>query len=153
MNNKNLNRIYFISISIAIFLLDQLSKYFISNNFQFFSKIDLILFRIQIVRNYGAAFNIFSGNRFLLSLVSISFSFILLFLLLKKSIKYIEFFSYSFILGGALGNGIDRIIKGYVVDFIDLKFINFPVFNIADISINIGFILILYNIVRKQKET
>ena len=87
MNNKNLNRIYFITISIAIFLLDQLSKYFISNNFQFFNKIDLILFRIQIVRNYGAAFNIFSGNRFLLSLVSISFSFILLYLLLKSPLN------------------------------------------------------------------
>ena len=45
-----------------------------------------------------------------------------------------------------MGNGFDRIFKGYVVDFVNLNFINFPVFNIADVSINIGFIFILYNI-------
>ena len=60
--------------------------------------------------------------------------------------------SYSFILGGTIGNGIDRIFKGYVIDFINLNFINFPVFNIADISINIGFIILLYNIFKNNRK-
>ena len=68
----------------------------------------------------------------------------------KNSLKSIEIYSYNFILGGTIGNGIDRIFKGFVIDFINLNFINFPVFNIADISINIGFIFLLYSILKKN---
>jgi signal peptidase II len=54
-------------------------------------------------------------------------------------------------LGGTIGNGIDRITKGYVIDFINLNFIDFPVFNIADISINIGFIFIIYGLIKNKR--
>jgi signal peptidase II len=122
------------------------------NNYQDFLNKDFILFRIDLVKNYGAAFNIFSGNRIFLSLVSISFSIILLFLLLRKNkSNVIELYSFSFILGGTIGNGLDRVLKGYVIDFINLDIINFPVFNIADLSINIGFILILYFIFKNNR--
>ena len=71
----------------------------------------------------------------------------LLYLIIKKDFNsIIEKLGYSFLLAGSLGNGIDRVLNGYVVDFINLNFINFPVFNIADISINIGFILILFSL-------
>ena len=59
-------------------------------------------------------------------------------------------FSYCFILGGTIGNGIDRVINGYVIDFINLKFIDFPIFNIADVSINIGFFIILYSLIKRK---
>ena len=59
--------------------------------------------------------------------------------------------SYSFILGGTIGNGIDRTFRGYVIDFINLNFINFPVFNIADISINIGFIFLFYTLFKNKQ--
>jgi len=63
----------------------------------------------------------------------------------------IDLYSYSFILGGTIGNGIDRILKGFVIDFINLNIINFPVFNIADISINIGFIFLLFSIFKNNR--
>ncbi len=69
----------------------------------------------------------------------------------KNTLNSIDLYSYSFILGGTIGNGIDRIYKGFVVDFINLNIINFPVFNIADISINIGFIFLLYNIFKNNR--
>jgi len=69
----------------------------------------------------------------------------------KNTLNLFDLYSYSFILGGTIGNGIDRIYRGFVVDFINLNIINFPVFNIADISIKIGFIILLYNIFKNNR--
>ena len=140
-------RLYFIFLSLLICFIDQFSKYIISINYKSIISKDLILFTIYYLENYGAAFNIFNGSRILLSAISIFFSLVLIYFIFKNNInKTIDLFSYSFILGGTMGNGLDRIYKGYVVDFINLNFINFAVFNIADVSINIGFVLILYNL-------
>ena len=148
----NQNRFYFIFLSILICLFDQLSKYFISIDYKSIVNTDVIIFTIDYVKNFGAAFNIFSGYRTFLSTISILFSFILIYFILKNNInKTTDLISYSFILGGTLGNGIDRIFKGYVVDFINLNFINFPIFNIADTAINIGFFLIFYNLFKLRK--
>ena len=146
------NKLYFIFLSLLICLLDQLSKYFISIDYKSIVKTDLIIFTIDYVKNFGAAFSIFSGSRIFLSTVSILFSLILIYFILKNNInKTIDLLSYSFILGGSLGNGIDRIFKGYVVDFINLNFINFPIFNLADIAINIGFFLLFYNLFKLRQ--
>ena len=146
------NRVNFILLSLLICLLDQLIKYFISIDYKSIVKTDLIIFTIDYVKNFGAAFNIFSGSRIFLSIVSILFSLILFYFILKNNInKTIDLLSYSFILGGSLGNGIDRIFKGYVVDFINLNFINFPIFNLADIAINIGFFLLFYNLFKLRQ--
>ena len=140
-------RLYFIFLSLLICLLDQFSKYIISINYKSIINKDLILFTVDYIENYGAAFNIFNGSRILLSTISLFFSLVLIYFIFKNNInKTIDLYSYSFILGGTMGNGLDRIFKGYVVDFINLNFINFAVFNIADVSINIGFFLILYNL-------
>ena len=152
MFNKIQTKSYFFSLSIFIILLDQLTKYLIFYYHKIFINIDFLIFKLDFVKNYGAAFNIFSGSRIFLSLISIIFSIILINLILKtNTFKKIDLYSYSCILGGTVGNGIDRIFKGYVIDFINLDFINFPVFNIADISINIGFIFLLYNIFINKK--
>ena len=144
-------KIYLFSLSIFIILIDQITKYLMFFNYKKLVNIDFFLFRIDFVKNYGAAFNIFSGSRIFLSTISIFFSIVLIYLLLRKnSTNIIELHSYSFILGGTIGNGIDRIINGFVIDFINLNFINFPVFNIADVSINIGFILVLYLIFKNN---
>ena len=152
MINIKLNRIYFLSISILIFIIDLLIKYLININFNSILNKDLILFTFDYVRNYGAAFNLLSGSRIFLSTISIFISILLiLFIFKKEKVSNIELYSYSFILGGTLGNGYERIFKGYVIDFINLKFIDFPVFNISDISINIGFFLILYIYIKNKK--
>ena len=152
MINKIKSKLYFLSFSISIILIDQFTKYLMFYNYKFYINKNFFLFRLDFVRNYGAAFNIFSGSRIFLSIISIIISIILFYLLLRnKSSNSLDLYSYSFILGGTIGNGIDRIAKGFVIDFINLNIIDFPVFNIADISINIGFILILYSIFKNKR--
>ena len=146
---KKLN---FLSLSIFIVLIDQYTKYLMFYNHKIFINKDFLLFRLNFVKNYGAAFNILSGSRILLSFLSIIFSILLIYLILtKNTLNKFDLYSYSFILGGTIGNGLDRIFKGFVIDFINLNIINFPVFNIADISINIGFIFLLYNIFKNNR--
>ena len=145
-------KLYFVSLSFFIVLIDQFTKYLISYNNKLLINIDFLLFKLDFVKNYGAAFNIFSGSRLFLSLISIFFSILLIYLIFRKNtLNSFDLYSYSFILGGTIGNGIDRIYKGFVVDFINLNIINFPVFNIADICINIGFIFLLYKIFKNNQ--
>ena len=151
MLNIIYNKFYFILISAIVIFTDQLTKQIIKEYQQVLINRDFIFFSLDYVKNFGAAFNLFNGSRIFLSLVSILISILLLYYILyKQNIRNIDLLSYSFILGGTIGNGIDRIIQGYVIDFINLNFINFPVFNIADISINIGFILIIYGLIKSN---
>ncbi len=152
MIKKIQTKLYFLSLSIFIVLIDQFTKYLMFYNFKIYKNKDFLLFRLDFVKNYGAAFNIFSGSRIFLSFISIIFSILLIYLILRKNtLNSFDLYCYSFILGGTIGNGIDRILKGFVIDFINLNIINFPVFNIADISINIGFIFLLYNIFKNNR--
>ena len=152
MINKIKTKLYFLTLSIFIILIDQYTKYLMSYNNKLFINKDFLIFRLDFVKNYGAAFNIFSGSRIFLSLISFIFSILLIYLIFRKNtLNSFDLFAYSFILGGTIGNGIDRIYKGFVIDFINLNIINFPVFNIADISINIGFIFLLYNIFKNNR--
>ena len=152
MINKIQTKLYFLSLSIFIVLIDQFTKYLMFYNKKLFINKDYLLFKLDFVKNYGAAFNLLSGSRIFLSFISIIFSILLINLIFSKNtLNSFDLYSYSFILGGTIGNGIDRIYKGFVVDFINLNIINFPVFNIADISINIGFIFLLYNIFKNNR--
>ena len=152
MIKKIQTKLYFLSLSIFIILIDQFTKYLMFYNYKTVINKDFLLFKLDFVKNYGAAFNLFSGNRIFLSCISIIFAFLLTYFILRKdTLNILELFSYNFILAGTIGNGIDRFLKGFVIDFINLNFINFPVFNIADISINIGFIFLLYNIFKNNR--
>ena len=143
------NRFYYILISIIVLVTDQLTKYIIHVNHKSLINKNLIFFNLDYVKNFGAAFNLFNGSRIFLSIISIIITIILIYIIInKENIRNIDLLSYSFILGGTIGNGIDRITKGFVIDFINLNFINFPVFNIADISINIGLIIIIYAFIK-----
>ncbi len=151
LNIKNI-RFYYILLSILIILSDQFTKNIININQTTLIKNDLLFFSIDYVKNYGAAFNILSGSRIFLSTVSIIVTLFLFYVILyKKNLTNLDLISYSLILAGTIGNGIDRITRGYVIDFINLNFIDFPVFNIADISINIGFIFIIFGLIRKKR--
>ena len=150
--NITKNRFYYILLSILIILSDQFTKHIIELNHTSYINKDLLFFSIDYVKNYGAAFNILNGNRIFLSTLSTIITLCLIyFILYKKKLKNLDLLSYSFILAGTIGNGIERITKGYVVDFINLNFIDFPVFNIADISINIGLIFIMYGLIKNKR--
>ena len=152
MFNIKYNRFFFIFISIIVFLSDQFTKYIITKNYNSLINKDLILFSIDYVKNFGAAFNLFDGSRIFLSIISIIITILLIFIILNNNnTTNIDLYSFSFILGGTMGNGVDRITNGYVIDFISLNFINFPVFNIADVSINIGLILLIYGFINDKR--
>jgi signal peptidase II len=137
---------------IITLLLDQLTKYWIVQTFTLNQTIPIIsqIFHLTYVRNTGAAFSIFAGKVEWLRWLSLIASLALILLAcLGPTLKLWEELGYGFILGGAMGNGVDRFVRGYVVDFLDLQIINFPVFNFADIFINIGIICLLISSFQK----
>ena len=152
MSNNLYKRINYLLLSTIVIIFDQMTKHIISVNNNSLINKDLIFFTLDYVKNFGAAFNIFNGSRIFLSVLSILVTFYIIYLLLNNNnISKIDLLSYSFILGGTIGNGIDRITKGYVIDFINLNLIDFPVFNVADISINIGVIFIAYSFIKNKR--
>ena len=134
-------------IAIAFLLLDQSTKYLITQDFtEVGDTLPLWqnVFHLTYVKNTGAAFSVFSGGvhwlRWLSLLVSLG---LIVYVWRGSRLPKLEQIGYGFILAGALGNGIDRFLFGYVVDFLDFRIINFPVFNVADIAINLGIICLL----------
>lgn len=136
-----------ISILSIIFLaIDQISKILVLNNFEQLNSINIIknFLYITYVKNEGAAFSILQGGRILFIVLSITVLIVMIIGIIKdKKIRKVEYISYSLLLAGITGNLIDRIIYGYVVDFVDMYFFgyDFPVFNFADICIVFGAII------------
>ena len=142
-----------LSYSFFIILADQTSKFSVLNKLGFENSKNIIpnLLNFTLVKNKGAAFSLFSNSTFFLTIISILVSFLLITIILKKPpISYWNSIGIAYLLGGTVGNGIDRLFKGYVLDFLELVPINFPIFNLADISINIAMICFLIDIVRKN---
>lgn len=142
-------QVYLLSGIIA--LIDQIAK-IIATNFLVGNSIPIInnIFYLTYVENKGALWGILSGNRYILIILSILAIYgIIKYFLLDENIKKIELISYSLMLGGVIGNLIDRLFYGYVVDFLDFRWLsyNYPVFNIADSSIVIGVILLLIHMI------
>lgn len=153
-------QLLYLLISLLIVICDQSLKYYVVN---LFSSPDLINNQVVIikhivsltyVRNYGAAWNILTGQMWLFYLISIFALGACLYYLFNKKYKKIIFnLGLSFVIGGILGNFIDRLHLKYVIDMIQLDFINFNIFNIADSAISIGiFLIMLYLIFYSEQE-
>ncbi|NJR65137.1 MAG: lipoprotein signal peptidase [Leptolyngbyaceae cyanobacterium CRU_2_3] len=143
MNLKN--RLFWGAALIGL-LLDQLTKFLIVQTFQLGNTLPLIpdVFHLTYVANKGAAFSLFSEKGEWLRWLSLIVSLGLMALAwLGPRMNRWEQAGYGLILAGALGNGIDRFTAGQVVDFLDFRLIHFPVFNLADICINIGIFCLL----------
>lgn len=113
------------------------------------------IFHFTYIRNHGAAFSILAGNP-LLRWLSLVVSLILVVIAIAKAFSNIwEQLGFGLILAGAVGNGIDRLFfDGSVVDFIDLRIINFAIFNWADISINLGIVcLLIHTFIYQPKQS
>lgn len=141
----------FIVITVILFL-DQLSKFIAVKNLSLHQSIPIIkgIFHLTLIHNRGAAFGILK-NKLPLFIFTSVLAIILIYQNLKNLHKKSDIYnlSLSLILAGALGNLIDRICFGYVIDFLDFRI--WPVFNIADSAITIGAILLGYSILIKDK--
>ncbi len=148
-----MKRSSYLWLTSLIIILDQASKILVRNLIDLHDiiKITPKFLWLTNINNTGAAFSLSLGNDLLNRIVFIFISFIaifIIFILKNKSQKKIEHIIYAMILGGAIGNLIDRIIRGSVTDFIwcdfpDLIMQRWPVFNLADSFINIAIALLL----------
>ena len=140
-------------VVVLVFLADQLSKQWVLANFDLFESVKLLpFFNFTYVRNYGAAFSFLSEaggwQRWLFTLVAVGFSTLLTVWLRKQAASLWKLnLAYTLVIGGALGNLIDRLMHGFVVDFIDFYWgkSHYPAFNIADSAIFIGAVLIIWD--------
>ena len=150
--------IYFLYILfILIFVvIDQIIKSTVVNNIALNQVIVLIrnFFNLTYVRNFGAGFSILQNATVFLSLISIVACVVLFYYLIKTDKKdLVSKISYLLIISGAIGNLIDRLKLGYVIDFLDFKIFgyDFPVFNIADCYITIGCFILIIKVLLESK--
>lgn len=150
----------FQAISLAVIavltVIDRLTKYAAVSTVKVNGPKEFLfgLFNFTYVENTGAAFSMFSDKTDTLSILTVLFLVAIMFLLMKKTFEA-KFVNASLVLvfAGGLGNLIDRLAYGYVVDFIEPLFIDFAVFNFADCCITVGaFMLIGYEIYEMIKE-
>ena len=141
------NAIVLVVIALCWIALDFATKrYFDSGEFSLYEHIAgpyLGIFRFTLVHNTGAAWGIFSDSTFVLGVFSLLLCALLcifLFVLEQRS-SLLTVIGISLVVGGGIGNAIDRFTSAYVVDFIEFVFISFPVFNVADIGVTCGIVL------------
>jgi signal peptidase II len=140
------NRLFWL-VAIVGFLLDQGTKLWVVESFSEIGETIALwedVFHFTYVINRGAAFSLFADNGRWLRWLSLAVTLgLMIFAWLSPRLPKLEQLGYGFVLAGAAGNGLDRFLFGYVVDFLDFRLIQFPIFNLADICINIGIIFLI----------
>ena len=156
MNSFNGKEMKIIINAFYIILLDQLSKLLILNTLGFERSKNIIPYFLNftLVKNKGAAFSLFSNSTNILTSISVTMSLILIIvILIFPPRSQWNLMGLTYLLGGTLGNGIDRLTKGYVLDFLHLIPINFPIFNIADITINFAMICFIIDLMKTKDKS
>ena len=136
--------------ALAITAADQFTKFLTVTNIPLCGEVSVLpgIFRLTYVRNTGAAFSVFRGMQWLFVLVFVVLTVLILWEYFKKPMAFTTFerWCIAAIYGGGLGNMIDRVRLGYVVDMIETEFITFPVFNLADCFICCGCVLLMVHL-------
>lgn len=146
-----------LSLIIILIAIDQITKILAFSNLRGIIGISLIpgVFELQYLENRGAAFGILQDHQVLFLVITIIAAIILTYIYgkLPEDKKYTPLrISYVLLMAGAFGNMIDRMIRGYVVDFFYFKLIDFPIFNVADIYVTVTMILLVILILFYYKE-
>ena len=139
---------------IALIVIDQISKYLAVNNLANIGSIPIIenIFHLTYVENRGAAFGMFQNNQIVFIIVAVVASIVGLYYIYKKKLNLLGNISIVLIISGAIGNLIDRVRLGFVVDYFDFRFIWDYVFNVADIFVVVGTILLCIYIIVFEKD-
>ncbi len=154
-NNKFNLTLFFLFLTLVI--LDQFTKALVINFFNLYDSVALLpMINLTFVVNYGFAFGLLNNpslNQILVSLVILAIIIYFLYLLIKTQDKIFKL-TLTLILAGALGNFVDRIFRGFVIDFIDIYIgkYHWPAFNIADSCITVGFVVLMINILFLNKK-
>ena len=152
MHSRSRLRLLLYGLFVALILVaDQVTKLLVIRHIPLFTEIKAIpgLFHLTYVQNTGAAFSSFQGMRWMFVGIFLVLSALLVFEYFKKPMPFATFdrFCLAAVYGGALGNVIDRVRLGYVVDMICVDFMDFPVFNVADCFITCGSVLLLVHLI------
>ena len=143
--------LWFALFAAGIVAVDQWTKFLVLENIPLYGHVDAIdgLFHLTYVRNTGAAFSSFQGAQWLFALIFVALTVGIFYEYFKKRLPFTttERWLIAAIYGGGLGNMIDRVRFGYVVDMIAVDFMDFAVFNVADCFITCGSILLLLHLV------
>jgi signal peptidase II len=145
-------------LSALVIVIDQITKRIVDTTMQLYQSIELIpYFQLTYLRNQGAAFSFLSGaggwqRWFFIGLAGIASVFICFWLKKLNRSQRWEAIAWSLVLGGALGNLIDRILYGYVIDFLDVYIgdWHWPAFNVADSAITVGVVMLLLHSFKPQ---
>lgn len=151
----------FLWISVIVIAVDLWTKYAVLGSMKLFESIQLTsFFNLTYVRNYGAAFSFLheagGWQRWLFTGIAVAVSIMILWYLRQMSKQQLRLpIAFSFILGGAIGNVYDRLVHGYVVDFLDFYVgtYHWPAFNIADSAIFIGAALLILDMLVSGKDS
>jgi signal peptidase II len=130
-----------LSVLFGSVILDQLTKAIVVSQMALYEEVPFLpgLIRFYHTRNTGAAFSMFSDNRWVFMVFSVIAMMIMTYLLVKfHGRHWLLSVSLAAVLGGGIGNMIDSVLSGYVVDFLDFQFMKFAVFNVADIFVTCG---------------
>ena len=140
----------------GIVAADQFTKFLVLQNIPLHANVDFIpgLLSLTYVRNTGAAFSSFEGQQWMFALVFAAFTLGILWEYFKKPMGFSTFerWCIAAVYGGGLGNMIDRVRMGYVVDMLETTFMDFPVFNVADCFITCGCVLLMLHLAIYNKE-
>lgn len=139
-----------------ILIADQVTKFLTVAKIPLYGKVDFLpgIVSLTYVQNDGAAFSMLEGQQWLFAVVFAVFAAFIIWEFSKKRLPFTTFerFCIVAVFAGGLGNMIDRLRLGYVVDMIATDFMNFPVFNVADIFITCGCILLMLHLIFFNKE-
>jgi signal peptidase II len=140
----------------GIVAADQVTKWLVVENIALYADVPALpgLFHFTHVHNYGAAFSSFSGMRWMFILIFLALTVAVIWEYRKKAMPFTRFerWCIAAVYGGGLGNMIDRVRMGYVVDMIETTFMQFPVFNVADCFITCGCILMMAHLILFNKD-
>lgn len=145
-----------ITIFTLIFVfIDQMVKILLNNSIKLYDSIVILkkFFSITLVHNNGGAFSILENNKVLLIGVAIiSLFLIIIFFIKDKKLNNFDIVIYSMLIGGIVGNLIDRVVYGYVIDYLDFNIFgyNFPIFNFADILIVVSVVLLFIFSIKEE---
>ena len=148
--------LYMALFAAGIVAVDQYTKFITVANIALHQDVEFIpgFLGFTYVQNTGAAFSSFEGQQWLFALIFLVFTGMIVWEFFRNTMKFttFEWWCIAAIYGGGLGNMIDRVRMGYVVDMIETTFMEFPVFNVADCFITCGCILLMLHLVFFNKE-
>ena len=151
---KNYRKLYFPLAAVVLILLDQLSKQWIVNHIPLnaIRKCVSGIFSLTYLRNYGAAFSILQNQQWFFTVITLAVVGAACYYFIKNINGNFWFlFGLLLIISGGIGNFIDRLRLGYVVDMVHLDFMNFAIFNVADSYLTVG-VVILFIALWKEEE-